>query len=184
MTLFTTAPGFNQPLDLLSACHRRIIGFTEILQKIPHHLAQHGADLDAKQAAERVLKYFDSAGILHHDDEEKDLFPVLRAAALQQGNKAIIALLEDLVAQHEEMIEAWQELHPHLQALARSELVVSIEKPIDRFVTLYSNHIPLEESFLLPYAERTLDVLQIKALGNAMARRRNVDYGGENNIKG
>lgn len=176
MTLFTTAPGFDQPLDLLSACHRRITGLTDMLQKLPSHLAQHGADKDAQQAAERVLKYFDTAGVHHHDDEEQDLFPMLRDAALQQDNAEIIALLEDLAVQHGDMTIAWLQLHPHLLALVQGESPPSIEPTITRFVTLYARHIPLEENFLLPYAERTLSARQIVTLGQAMAKRRNVSY--------
>ncbi|OIQ75575.1 hemerythrin HHE cation binding domain protein [mine drainage metagenome] len=170
--LFTTSPGFNQPLDLLSACHRRIVGFTEVLQKLPGHLAQYGADADARQAAERVLKYFDIAGQQHHDDEELNLFPILRAAALQEGNSEILSLLEDLLAQHVEMTRAWQELRPHLLALTRGGPAASV--PVQRFVALYRKHIPLEENFVLPYAERTLSASQIETLGREMARRRNV----------
>jgi len=31
-------------------------------------------------AAQGILRYFDTAGQLHHQDEEQDLFPALHAA--------------------------------------------------------------------------------------------------------
>ena len=176
ISLYTPAPEFSQPLDLLSACHRRIGSMTDMLLKLPGHLASHGADADAGLAAERVLKYFDSAGQHHHDDEEQNLFPLLRAAAILEGNVDILALIEDLEAQHVEMAEAWQALRPFLVLLARHAPVVPEAMPVLRFVTLYRHHIPLEENFLLPYAERTLDAAQIAQLGQAMAERRGVPH--------
>lgn len=172
--LLTPAPDFSQPLDLLSACHRRINGFIDMLLKLPDHLLRHGVDAEAIQAAERALKYFDSAGQYHHDDEEQDLFPMLHEAALQQGNGEILALLEDLVSQHVEMTQAWQELRVCLLALTRGEVAEPVEIQVQRFAALYRKHIPFEENFVLPYAERTLSASQVEALGMSMARRRGV----------
>lgn len=167
----TPAPDFSQPLDLLSACHRRIDGFTAMLLKLPAHVARHGADAEARQAAQRALKYFDTAGRHHHDDEETDLFPLLRAAAERDGNAEIPALLDELQAQHLEMEQAWQALRPALLALAEG-IAAADGLPVEYFAALYRRHIPLEENFLLPYAERMLTPGQTQALGLAMARRR------------
>lgn len=172
--LIAPAPDFSHPLDLLSACHRRINGFIDMLLKLPDYVSQHGVDADAMQAAERVLKYFDSAGQHHHDDEEENLFPMLREAALQQGNGEILALLDDLLAQHVGMTQAWQELRLCLLALTRGEVVDQVAMPVQHFAALYRKHIPLEENFILPYAERTLSPSQIEDLGMEMARRRGV----------
>lgn len=170
----TPAPDFNQPLDLLSACHRRIDGFTAMLLKLPAHLARHGADAEARQAAQRALKYFDTAGRHHHDDEEADLFPMLHAAAARDGDAEILGLLDALRAQHTEMEQAWQALRPSLLALAAGTRVERAALPVEQFAALYRHHIPLEERFILPYAERTLTPAQLQALGLAMARRRGV----------
>lgn len=172
----TPAPDFTQPLDLLSACHRRIDGFTAMLLKLPGYLRQHGADAEARQAAQRALKYFDSAGRHHHDDEEENLFPLLRAAASREGNAEILALLDELLAQHVAMEQAWQQLRPQLETLTAGGSVDAWTLPIQHFAELYRQHIPLEESFILPYAERTLTPAQIAALGHAMARRRGVAF--------
>lgn len=174
--LIMPAPEFSQPLDLLSACHRRISNITEMLIKLPDYLTLHGVDNDAQLAAERALKYFDTAGQHHHDDEEQNLFPMLRTQAQQQGDVEMLALLEDLVMQHLEMDRAWQDLHSHLLKLSFKESVDPAVIPVSRFSALYRNHIHLEENFLLPYAERSLGVDQIESLGKAMAMRRGVAY--------
>lgn len=165
------APDFSQPLDLLSACHRRIDGFTAMLLKLPEHLRRHGCDDEARQAAQRAMKYFDTAGRHHHDDEEEDLFPLLRAAAGRENNAEITALLGELLAQHALMEHAWQVLRPQLLALAEGAPVEADTLAVENFAALY---LPLEENFILPYAERTLTGAQSAALGQAMARRRGI----------
>ena len=174
--LITPAPSFNQPLDLLSACHRKIRGFTETLLKLPAHLLQKGTDTEARQAATGILKYFDTAGQNHHEDEEQNLFPMLQETAAQQGNSEILALLEDLLAQHSDMNQAWIDLRPYLLALSQGETININQMPAQHFAALYNKHIPLEENFLLPYAERALNPSQLEVLGRAMATRRGVAF--------
>lgn len=167
------APDFTHALGLLGACHRRIEGFNDLLLRLPVHLESHGADTEAAQAAERILKYFDSAAQHHHEDEEIDLFPRVRAAATQQGNHEILEILDVLLAQHREMGAAWQDLRARLLELTQGRLA-DVALPIERFVSLYRQHIPLEDNLLLPYATKMLTPEQIEMLGETMAARRGV----------
>jgi hypothetical protein len=79
--LIDTAPDFNQPIAVLKHCHDRIRKQLETLQKLLAHLPKHGADADAQKAAQAVLKYFNNAAHLHHEDEEQNLVPMLQATA-------------------------------------------------------------------------------------------------------
>jgi pyridoxamine 5'-phosphate oxidase len=63
-----TAPGFDQPIAVLKHCHDRIRKQLATLEKLLAHLPVHGADEQARQAAAAVLKYFDKAAPLHHED--------------------------------------------------------------------------------------------------------------------
>lgn len=173
--LLTPAPDFRHALGLLGACHRRIEGFNDLLLRLPTHLDSHGTDPEAMQAAERILKYFDTAGQHHHEDEEQDLFPMVREAATQQGNHEILEILDLLLAQHRDMMQAWQDLRPYLLALSQGGHVEPATMPAERFVSLYRQHVPLEDNLLLPYAAKTLTPAQVEALGNAMAARRGVE---------
>lgn len=58
----------------------RIEAQCETLKKLAFHLRDHGNDEQARQAAAYVLRYFDTAGMHHHRDEEEDLFPALITA--------------------------------------------------------------------------------------------------------
>jgi hemerythrin-like domain-containing protein len=175
MNLFNTpAPDFQHPLQLLSACHGRITGFNALLLRLPSHIAANGIDADVQQAATRILKYFDTAGQHHHEDEERSLFPVLRDIAAQEGNQEILELLELLIAQHQEMNRTWQELRLYLLTLSEGGEVDPAALPVERFVGLYQEHMPLEDKVLLPYASRVLNAAQLDSLGDAMAERRGV----------
>ena len=172
--LLAPAPDFRHALGLLGACHRRIEGFNDLLLRLPTHLDSYGADAEARQAAGRILKYFDSAAQHHHEDEEQDLFPLMREAAMQQGNHEILEILDLLLAQHRDLALAWQDLRPYLLAVQQGGHVEPSTLPVERLVSLYRQHIPLEDNLLLPYAEKTLTLVQLEALGEAMARRRDV----------
>jgi hemerythrin-like domain-containing protein len=172
--LLTPAPDFSEPLELLHACHGRIEQQCATLLRLPEHLAQFGSDAQAQQAAERVSRYFSSAGQYHHEDEEQDLFPLLRQAAINSDEQHILSLLDNLVAQHGDMFEAWQTLQPYLAEISRGGAVTPEALPVARFVELYRRHIALEEADMLPYARQALSPLQLQTLGKNMAARRGV----------
>lgn len=172
--LLTPAPDFQHPLQLLHACHGRITGFNDLLLRLPAHLEAHGVDADAKQAAQRLLKYFDTAGRHHHEDEEHNLFPMVREAALAQDNHDIPEILDLLIAQHREMEQAWQALRQELLKLAEGQAVDPMALPVEGFVSLYRQHMPLEDEQLLPYASKVLSPAQLESLGDAMGKRRGI----------
>ena len=80
-SLIDTAPDFSQPIAVLKHCHDRIRKQLQTMQNLVSHLPAHGADADAQKAAQAVLKYFNNAAHLHHDDEEQNLMPMLQATA-------------------------------------------------------------------------------------------------------
>ncbi len=175
--LIDPAPDFGDPLGLLAACHSRIEAQCATLLRLPGHLTANGCDPQARQAAEKVLRYFTSAGPHHHEDEEQDLFPLLKSTARAEGATDILALLGTLKAEHRDMEAAWAALSPFLQRLAQGERVEPGRLPVDPFVALYRSHMAREDVVLLPYAHRALSPGQLESLGRGMARRRHVDTG-------
>jgi len=69
------AASYDNPLALLHACHGKILAQCVTLQKLSSHLNSNGCDLQAQQAAQKILHYFDTSGQFHHQDEEENLFP-------------------------------------------------------------------------------------------------------------
>ena len=73
------AAGFEQPFEMLVACHERVHRMLALLGRLREHLHGHGPDTQAQQAARDVMRYFDQAAPLHHQDEELHVFPPLLA---------------------------------------------------------------------------------------------------------
>lgn len=161
------APGFDDPLGLLRACHDRILGHCRTLERLAEHLDRHGPDGEAREAASRVLRYFQVAAPHHHADEEADLFPFLRAHPGLPGPLRVA--MDNLVAQHRQIEARWRELEKALEAVARGE---GAALAIEPFVSMNRAHIVLENAEILPTAARLLDTDQLAALGEAMRARR------------
>lgn len=165
------AAGFDDPLGMLYACHRRIEAKCALMRKLAAHVTQLGADDDAGEAAAQIRKYFNSAGRHHHADEETDLFPML--LALDAGSMELIGHLQ---SDHRDMEDAWQRLDVELLAIeqrAASQLTSAL---VDAFIDLYTRHIDLEDRELLTHARRLLKREHIENLGVSMARRRGVKW--------
>jgi pyridoxamine 5'-phosphate oxidase len=169
-----TAPGFDQPIAVLKHCHGRIRKQLSTLERLLSHLPEHGADDAARQAAGAVLKYFDKAAHLHHDDEEQDLIPMLRAVAQGEDAATLQALAPVILQDHKEMDALWQDLHEQLTAIADGSASVLSSSSVQRFVQRYTSHMEREESTMAPMALRLFSPEQMAQLGAAMQRRRGV----------
>nr|MBP8204302.1 hemerythrin domain-containing protein [Giesbergeria sp.] len=86
------AVGFDTPFALLHACHERVQRTLALQHKLVGYLHQYACDEQARQAARDVLRYFDIAAPLHHEDEERHVFPPL----LAQGDAATVARVQQL----------------------------------------------------------------------------------------
>ena len=169
------APDFDQPMAVLKHCHGRIRKQLATLEKLLAHLPEHGADEQARQAASAILKYFDKAAHLHHDDEEQDLLPMLLAVAQGEDAATLQALVPVILQEHKDMDAMWQDLHEQLTAIADGsgkQLPASI---VRRFVQCYLGHMEREEGIVAPMALRLFAPGQMARLGAAMRRRRGLD---------
>lgn len=164
-------PTFDHPIEMLHACHGKILRQCETLKKLSIHLEENGCDEAAQQAAQGILRYFDTAGMFHHQDEELDLFPALRAS-LQSDMENLHAMLDRLLAEHIVMMSTWAALRVHLCNLADGTLSLIPMTVQKRFIDSHTSHIALEETELLPLAARLLTVEQLNILGGKMFARR------------
>jgi pyridoxamine 5'-phosphate oxidase len=169
-----TAPDFDQPIAVLKHCHGRIRKQLATLEKLLAHLPQHGADEQARQAATAVLKYFDKAAHLHHDDEEQDLIPMLRAVARGEDAATLQALAPVILQDHKDMDAMWQDLHEQLSMIADGASAQLSSGTVQRFTQRYVNHMEREESTMAPMALRLFSPEQMMQLGQAMQRRRGI----------
>lgn len=166
------APGFDQPLGVLLACHGRIEKQCATLEKLLLHLPQHGSDVQAQQAARAILNYFDTAAVQHHDDEERNLFPLLE----QAGSGEWCDLVELLTHEHDDLALLWRALRPPLQALSQGEIPALNTALFERFIALNRSHLAFENERVLPLAHQLLCAADLERLGRAMAARRGVAF--------
>ena len=118
-SLFDAAVGFDDPLEMLLACHRRIERQLRTLERLHEHLVRNGVDAQASLAAQTILRYFMKAAESHHDDEEKDLFPLLEQRIPAGTEKAgFNALREKLEGDHDRVRDLWTRLRKPLEGIA------------------------------------------------------------------
>ena len=168
------AAGFEVPLEMLAACHQRVQGQTATLLRLVPHLSAQGADRATQEAASAVVRYFDSAGRHHHEDEELDLFPALLDASAGTDNTGLRELVASLCAEHRALEARWHALRRLLQRVAEG-LPATIEAAeAQAFAEGYDRHIAREEAELLPLAGRLLGAAELDRIGRAMRLRRGV----------
>lgn len=169
--------GFDQPLGLLSDCHRRIERFLEILLTVAEREEERaGLSSAGREALATALRYFREAAPKHTADEEESLFPRMRQSGSAEVREAL-ERLDRLEADHvragelheraDATIERWLQ-RGSLEEVEARELVPLLGE----LRGLYQEHIELEDTVVFPLAGRTLDDASLAAVGREMAARR------------
>ncbi len=163
------AAGFDQPFEMLVACHERVRRMLALLLRLGEHLQQHGADAQAADAARTVMRYFDVAGPAHHDDEERHVLPWLVA----HGHAALAARLH---ADHARMATDWAAVRTKLAEVAAGiwDGDAATLGGWRAFARLYEQHIDAEETQAYPPAAAAFGDATLAAIGREMAARRSV----------
>jgi hemerythrin-like domain-containing protein len=167
----SAAPDFSDPLGLLRACHERIFKHCDIIENLAAHIARQGIDLEAREAAAQIYRYFSIAARHHHKDEEQDLFPRLARQSLKLAD-----LIHTLRQEHEKLDALWAEIEPLLAKPASIEDIEAFQSLAERFADAYREHARRENSELLDMAQHILGSDELKKIGQAMAERRGVKY--------
>jgi hemerythrin-like domain-containing protein len=171
MNLPKPGPSFDQPFEMLTACHERLDRTLALLAKLRAHLLEHGADTQAQQAARDVMRYFDQAAPQHHRDEELHVFPPLIA----QRDPTVVPVVTRLQQDHVQMESAWHSARAILAEVAEGRLG-SLDPAqaaaLDSFAGLYAQHIAAEESIAYPAARALLGDEAEAAMGREMKQRR------------
>ncbi|HRQ58032.1 MAG TPA: hemerythrin domain-containing protein [Azoarcus taiwanensis] len=171
-SLIPVSPGFDEPLEMLTACHERLHAQLETLRRLSRWLPEHGVDEPARRAAASVIRYFDHAAVNHHMDEEQDLFPLLLRKVSADRRYALVALIDWIKEDHQRMFAAWADMKTRLEALVAGEAFELSNDVVDAFCERYVMHTDREESELLPHAQALLDEEDLAALGQTMTARR------------
>jgi hemerythrin-like domain-containing protein len=172
------AHNFDQPLGLLSDCHRRIERFLDVLATVAN--GAPGGELSGEQriALTGALKYFRDAAPKHTADEEVSLFPRLRAASDPEV-AGVLAEVDRLEADHTRA----DELHRRVDELGMAwlengtlpqESAAALCGAIQTLRGIYRAHIAAEDTLVFPMAGRVLERRVQEEIGREMAARRSV----------
>ena len=165
------AVGFDQPFEMLHACHDRVERTLSLLGRLVAHVREHGHDEDSRSAARDVLRYFDLAAPHHHQDEERHVLPPLLASADTMQR----ALAEQLIAEHRRMEALWAVLRGPLQQWAEAppaSAAFPLPEALAEFTSVYAEHIAREEGLAYPLARTLLDTVTLSQMGAEMRARR------------
>ena len=174
----TPGAGCEAPFEILSACHERVDRMLTLLAKLQRHLAHTGCDEAASLAARDVMRYFDLAAPLHHQDEERHVFPALAASA----DPALQSLVERLLQDHRAMEAAWPAARQVLQQVAEgppgpfgpAALPAAYAAQLAAFAGLYQAHMQAEDEQAYPAAQQALSAQAQQAMSADMMQRRGV----------
>jgi len=165
--------GFENPIGMLTDCHRRIESFLRVLCVVADRARGRALTEEEKEAVESALRYFRSGGKRHTADEEESLFPRLRRAS--SGNN--IAELAGLERDHEKADALHHAVEVvFLEWIAKQRLSADEESRLheatEELQRLYEAHIQVEELEVFPRASRLLDRESIAQIGEEFRARR------------
>lgn len=170
-----TTHSFSEPTGLLSDCHRRIEMFLGSLDRVASVIDQPLSS-ESRSALEAALRYFREAAPRHTADEEESLFPRLR----QMEHPDLTTAIQTLAPLEEEHRRA-DALHAELDRLGRDCLehgplspqnTYHFRQAIAELLTIYKEHIRIEDEVLFPVASRLLSAKDKTAIASEMAARR------------
>jgi hemerythrin-like domain-containing protein len=171
----TSDHDFDQPLGLLSDCHRRIEHFLQVIALITETAS--GRTLTAAETTDlqASLRYFTTAAPRHTADEEASLFPRLQSCG---GSAAgVLDTMARLEGDHAEADRRHAAVHAllgrwiadgALDAAATAEL----GEHVHALQAIYGAHIAIEDQQLFPAAAELLTPGQLRDVGDEMAARR------------
>lgn len=170
-------PGFDQPLELMKDCHRRIERFIDVLIRVIDETAGGALPDEHRRAIETALAYFAIAAPRHTRDEEDSLFPRMRKSSDPAVAEAL-ERIESLEADHVVATRA----HRRVDKIGRrwlennaisSDEANEMRRTLGELHQAYDRHIRMEDEDIFPLAARVLTDGELEAIGTEMKARRN-----------
>jgi hemerythrin-like domain-containing protein len=167
--------GFDQPLDMLEACHERLRRSLALLERLSAHVNTQGADRPAQDAARDVLRYFDLAAPHHHRDEELHLLPLL------QADPATQAWAQQVLSDHAQLAQAWAAARPALAGLSQghwppAQGAACAQAQWAQWSQALLAHAAWEDAVIYPWVRQQVGPADLHTIGQEMAQRRGVSH--------
>lgn len=150
--LTALSPNADDTFTALDHCHQQVLAMLHRLAELIERLDTHGVDGPARATAAEVVQFFTATARQHHADEEQHVFPALLAS----DDAELVHHVQRLQQDHGWLEEDWLVLQPPLSAIAEGYSWYDLDMlrhALPVFVSLYQDHIELEESLIYPAAK-------------------------------
>ncbi|HOB65528.1 hemerythrin domain-containing protein [Ottowia sp.] len=144
----------DAPLNNFSHCHAGILRHLDSFGELPDLLAPAQR---ARAVTEDIVKFFRAAAFEHHDEEERELFTaVLAAATPGEERERVQQMIDALTREHRDIEAQWNRLEPDLKKFAKGQPADVDGEAVRRLVAQYKAHARFEEMEFLPLSEQIL----------------------------
>lgn len=154
----------SQPLDHLSACHRRIEERLDLFVRAGD--AYESTPGEAVEAMQSACRFMDLSGELHTKDEKQSLFPRLAGHLNEEETQFVEGLEED----HRQAEALYTHLKEAIAGLPGS--LQEYQRIAREMRSLYAAHIAAEDERLIALGRRTLTAGELAEVSAEMRARR------------
>ncbi len=170
------AGGFSGPVAMWLACHQRLEGVCGLMQRFSRHLEDFGFDEAARFSAEGLRRYFNGATRRHQEDEDVDLFPRVLDRLSGRRRATVRTMMTRLQEDHVTAERLWRPVDEQLGEVQQGRRRTPDRQAIETLVDAHLGHRNAEESALLDVVRTSLQPVDLKDIGEAMARRRGLTW--------
>lgn len=160
----------SDPLEFMRAEHYRQLA---VLNLVDHLARARSSAPSRRRVAAAVLDFFRRDLAAHVEDEERDLFPLLRAR--HGSNPELAAILDQLRLEHEADERVAAPLFAMLRELAErpgASPRVAFRVAAAAFALAQRRHLAWENAVFVPMLRRLMTREDLRRLSAAMAARR------------
>jgi hypothetical protein len=144
----------STPVDEFSDCHAGILAGLRAFGTLP---PLQDAAQRARVVAQETLDLMDNAVLVHHKEEEEELFDaVLRSAEAGAERDHVQSLIWRLTDEHREIEDLWKHLRPEVAHAASGKPAHLPQEAVNLLVGIYKQHAHTEERDFLPMARDIL----------------------------
>lgn len=158
---------FSNGIDVLYAYHESLLEHGALLLELTSQIHERGiTELTANQVID-LHSYYTRANSLHHQDEEKALFPII-----VNRDSLIDGMIERLALDHEEIENAWSEVSTRMRKPEGIKSPWILLEHAREFERLQREHLLRENEDFLPTVKELLSSAEQREIGRVMARMR------------
>lgn len=170
----STGAGSNEdPLMDFSNCHVGIINNFERLRKLAETEIEVPVQAEVKDAAKRLLAFFQDVVLEHHSEEEQELFAEVTDSARRGGDDAAkaLAMIDQLTKEHRSLEAQWKAIQADIKLLSKGKSATLDQDAAAKLATEYLAHASFEEQEFLPLSAKILGERGLSSLGLSLHMR-------------